>query len=1290
MPVDGPADADGGPAAAGCDPGLPVDAANWPRQWRLSWLDDAGTPTAALTVWQLGQQVAAIAGLLRKSKVALGDRMLLVYSAPGLDFDATLWGCALARAVEVVCQLHRTPGSTSTCTDPCTPFTAAGHRGAPQSFCWQPSFQTLDDFREVASQSLMLIFGYSAFLFREIFGGHYRHFTADYSIILRSPSESAGDSNNIRGLVFYSAFDGFGMILLVEIDEDQRKVESKSQPFDLPRTAPAFAYIPPNLMAAVVPSTSGNQTAAWPAKLRCILSVGGFVSVNLVVLSLREISGLLSLQHPAAVERRPALTEDICQLQWTPGSTSTCTDPCTPFAAAGHRGTPQSFCWQPSLQTLDDFREVASQSLRLIFGYSAFMFCEIFGGHFTADYNIILRSPSESAGDSNNFRGLVFYSAFDGFGMILLAEIDEDQRKVESKSQPFDLPRTAPAFAYIPPDLMAAVVPSTSGNQTAAWPVKLRCICSGGDFVLVDLVVPSLREINGLLSLQHPAAVERWPTLSEDIYTLQWTRGSTSTCTDPCTPFAAADHRGTPQSFCWQPSLQTVYGPCEVASQSLMLIFDYRNILLAEICGDQFTTKYNIILQQLLLDASAEDRRVLKRLGVRSACDGRGMILLAAIDEDQLMNECGRQPFDPPKKQHLDALQYALVTDEIIRVGAHSEHSLRDKAVELIEPIQICRLSSEQLSRQRHHDLGMRAAGSTLVLVGGLLRTHPDLKENVTLIRALCDSNVPKLIGGAIVFQKFIQLHETLDVLIGPTGGGKSSCLRTLQVAMARLPERDDVNTELRTVYTCVLNPTCITMGELYGEVNASVEWKGGLGSGPTHLAMASQATERNRGGFDGAADTLWIENMSTVLDDNTRTLDDTPRTKGAEEANDADEINHKVPHQTHIFVKMPHGTATLLVEQAASVAVVKAQLADQMTIPVHEQRLLLSGRQLCDSDILEHESTLHLMLRLFGGMDSVSTGDESDQQQAVPAWQQSIADEHPKTTDNNHFQVHMKACVTDSNWAATNSSWLAAHLRYHFSLGNSSVLGCNDDQIDIRGQLVNLAHVDSGKIDRKALPKPAGDMVEYVEPATQLERSLAGLYTRTLDLQTLVSATATFVELGGDSLSAVRLVHSIRQELGEVSCTVAVTHIFKYPTVILLAKFLTAAADSRTITAVLIPPLVPASLVVEPGNLEPSFLLSTNQEQMLVLFNLDPKSTVYNISGDYVAGTLLNEETVTQCLRALCIRHEVLRTHVVNDDRTGEAMQCVRPYSTMQLPLEVFYVNGDTKKIEKFWARQR
>ncbi|KAL3659258.1 hypothetical protein V7S43_015836 [Phytophthora oleae] len=56
-------------------------------------------------------------------------------------------------------------------------------------------------------------------------------------------------------------------------------------------------------------------------------------------------------------------------------------------------------------------------------------------------------------------------------------------------------------------------------------------------------------------------------------------------------------------------------------------------------------------------------------------------------------------------------------------------------------------LCSEQLSQQPHYDYGLRAAKSVLVMAGSLKRANPDLNEDVTLIRALRDSNIPKFLA---------------------------------------------------------------------------------------------------------------------------------------------------------------------------------------------------------------------------------------------------------------------------------------------------------------------------------------------------------------------------------------------------------------------------------------------------------------------------------------------------------------------------------------------------------------
>ena len=53
------------------------------------------------------------------------------------------------------------------------------------------------------------------------------------------------------------------------------------------------------------------------------------------------------------------------------------------------------------------------------------------------------------------------------------------------------------------------------------------------------------------------------------------------------------------------------------------------------------------------------------------------------------------------------------------------------------------KLSSEQLSKRGHYDLGMRAIQSVLVMAGSLKRSDPGLAEDVLLLRAMRDSNVP-------------------------------------------------------------------------------------------------------------------------------------------------------------------------------------------------------------------------------------------------------------------------------------------------------------------------------------------------------------------------------------------------------------------------------------------------------------------------------------------------------------------------------------------------------------------
>ncbi len=100
-----------------------------------------------------------------------------------------------------------------------------------------------------------------------------------------------------------------------------------------------------------------------------------------------------------------------------------------------------------------------------------------------------------------------------------------------------------------------------------------------------------------------------------------------------------------------------------------------------------------------------------------------------------------------------------------------------------------------------------------------------------------------------------------------------------------------------------------------------------------------------------------------------------------------------------------------------------------------------------------------------------------------------------------------------------------------------------------------------NGKLDRDALPAPPMQAVAGRAPATESERLLAPLFAQVLGLTAPVDADADFFALGGDSLSAVRLLLEIQQHWAQDP---GLGSVFEHPTVAALAVRLdTPAAET-------------------------------------------------------------------------------------------------------------------------------
>ncbi|MCP2343571.1 non-ribosomal peptide synthase/polyketide synthase [Actinomadura rupiterrae] len=198
-----------------------------------------------------------------------------------------------------------------------------------------------------------------------------------------------------------------------------------------------------------------------------------------------------------------------------------------------------------------------------------------------------------------------------------------------------------------------------------------------------------------------------------------------------------------------------------------------------------------------------------------------------------------------------------------------------------------------------------------------------------------------------------------------------------------------------------------------------------------------------------------------------------------------------------------------------------------------------------------------------------------------------------------------------------------------------------------------------NGKVDRAALPAPdlTADGTGRA-PATAAEEIACGLFAEVLGLET-VGADDSFLDLGGDSLLAMRLIARIRTAL---DAEIGIRDLFADPTPAAVAR-LAARADQNT-------PRPPALTVRERPDPLP---LSPAQRRMWFLNRLEQAGAgaaytvplVLGLSGGVDAGAL------RAALGDVADRHESLRT--IFPETGGEPRQQIitGPPGRPDLPVE-------------------
>nr|KAF6302477.1 dynein axonemal heavy chain 14 [Pipistrellus kuhlii] len=233
---------------------------------------------------------------------------------------------------------------------------------------------------------------------------------------------------------------------------------------------------------------------------------------------------------------------------------------------------------------------------------------------------------------------------------------------------------------------------------------------------------------------------------------------------------------------------------------------------------------------------------------------------------------------------------HMIAETSLLAVGFQAAKSLSRKLVTLYQ------LASKQLSQQDHYNFGLRSLKTIIIIAGkkkqkfksDTRESLSEAEETLIIIEAVREASLPKCTAndvlpfesiisdtfpGATVpkasqaalekvvliatqllglqqwpaqKEKIIQFHNQLQacvgvMLVGPTGGGKTTVRRILERALMLLPIQELVSTETRIsisqipgrkgkVDTCVLNPKCITIGELFGQLDPNtMEWSDGL-----------------------------------------------------------------------------------------------------------------------------------------------------------------------------------------------------------------------------------------------------------------------------------------------------------------------------------------------------------------------------------------------------------------------------------------------------------------------------
>jgi len=208
--------------------------------------------------------------------------------------------------------------------------------------------------------------------------------------------------------------------------------------------------------------------------------------------------------------------------------------------------------------------------------------------------------------------------------------------------------------------------------------------------------------------------------------------------------------------------------------------------------------------------------------------------------------------------------------------------------------------------------------------------------------------------------------------------------------------------------------------------------------------------------------------------------------------------------------------------------------------------------------------------------------------------------------------------------------------------------------------QMDKIPLTKNGKIDRKALPEPgiqAGR--NYTAPRSAIEKELVETWSDLLGVEKdFIGIDTDFFDLGGHSLKATILISRIHKKM---DVKIPLTVLFQGPTIREMAEYIIKQG---------IKPKKDKFTTVKAVEEKEYYELSSVQRRMMMLQQMNPDGTGYNIFAAFVLQGEVDKEKLPGIFLELIQRHESFRTsfHMIE----GKAVQRIHD----QVPFEIEYYN--------------